>query len=159
MAQRVDRSGHGALVRLKPDLVLPRDLILEIPPRADDPYGLTFRATWDPLSLRYELTHLEIAKNAAAITSAGLRAIAVQEEFELMAVLDAHFADGQRFSLPMSPTQVAPGDRVLWAARVYAMSRAVRRPPLQSVADSLGVSQSTATRLVARARSEGLLDG
>lgn len=43
------------------------------------------------------------------------------------------------------------------AAVVYAVSALTARAPLQLVADRLGVSQSTATRLVSQARQDGLL--
>lgn len=43
------------------------------------------------------------------------------------------------------------------AAQVYVIARAFGVPPLKRVAEVLGVSQSTATRLIARARDEGVL--
>lgn len=158
--QHMAQPGPGSTetVRVKPDLVLPRNLSAVIQPRSTDPYGLAFAASWDDASLKYEITRLEIDRNAAPITSLGLRAIAVQEEFELVAAFDARLENGELFSLPLHPSDVPREQRELWAARAYAMARAVNRAPLQQVAQALGVSQSTATRLVARARAEGLLD-
>src|SRR5690606_16821304 len=45
------------------------------------------------------------------------------------------------------------------AARTYQLAAAINLPPLRAVADSLGGSQSTATRLVNRARFDGLVTG
>ncbi|MBT2474227.1 hypothetical protein J7E68_06455 [Microbacterium sp. ISL-103] len=44
------------------------------------------------------------------------------------------------------------------AAVIYAVSALTERAPLKLVADRLGVSQSTATRLVSSARLDGLLN-
>ena len=45
------------------------------------------------------------------------------------------------------------------ASRTYQLATAINLPPLKAVADCLGVSQSTATRLMNRARFEGLAPG
>ncbi|MFE1644300.1 hypothetical protein ACFM35_01810 [Microbacterium sp. P01] len=45
------------------------------------------------------------------------------------------------------------------AARTYQLAAALNLPPLRAVADGLGISQSTATRLMNRARTEGLAPG
>lgn len=42
------------------------------------------------------------------------------------------------------------------AARTYQLAASISLPPLKAVADALGVSQSTASRLMNRARLEGL---
>jgi hypothetical protein len=48
-------------------------------------------------------------------------------------------------------------DRERVAALVYALAKLMNEPPLKKVADFLGVSQSTATRVVARARAAGMM--
>lgn len=48
---------------------------------------------------------------------------------------------------------------VVDASRIYILAAAINLPPLKAVADGLGVSQSTATRLMNRARVEGLAPG
>ncbi|WP_374316071.1 hypothetical protein [Microbacterium sp.] len=48
---------------------------------------------------------------------------------------------------------------VIDATRTYVLAAAINLPPLKAVADGLGVSQSTATRLMNRARVEGLAPG
>jgi hypothetical protein len=48
---------------------------------------------------------------------------------------------------------------VVDASRTYILAAAINLPPLKAVADGLGVSQSTATRLMNRARVEGLAKG
>lgn len=45
------------------------------------------------------------------------------------------------------------------AATIYRLAAAVSMPPLKTVADNLSVSQSTATRLMNRARVDGLAEG
>ncbi|WP_127476356.1 hypothetical protein [Microbacterium sulfonylureivorans] len=45
------------------------------------------------------------------------------------------------------------------AATIYRLAAAVSMPPLKTVADNLHVSQSTATRLMNRARVGGLAEG
>ncbi|WP_438353983.1 hypothetical protein [Microbacterium sp. CJ88] len=48
------------------------------------------------------------------------------------------------------------GEAVLHAATTYRLAAAISLPPLKAVSDNLGVSQSTATRLMNRARMDGL---
>jgi hypothetical protein len=48
---------------------------------------------------------------------------------------------------------------VVDASTTYRLAVAINLPPLKAVADCLGVSQSTATRLMNRARMEGLAPG
>lgn len=45
------------------------------------------------------------------------------------------------------------------ASMIYRLASVINLPPLKAVADGLGVSQSTATRLMTRARLEGLAPG
>src|SRR3546814_20974333 len=49
--------------------------------------------------------------------------------------------------------------RVVDASRTYKLAAVINLPPLKAVADCLGVSQSTATRLMNRARVEGIAPG
>ena len=48
---------------------------------------------------------------------------------------------------------------VVDASTTYRLAATINLPPLKAVADCLGVSQSTATRLMNRARFEGLAPG
>ena len=48
---------------------------------------------------------------------------------------------------------------VVDASTTYRLASVINLPPLKAVADCLGVSQSTATRLMNRARFEGLAPG
>ncbi len=48
---------------------------------------------------------------------------------------------------------------VVDASTTYRLASTINLPPLKAVADNLGVSQSTATRLMTRARFEGLAPG
>lgn len=67
--------------------------------------------------------------------------------WESLVGLDSYFVDDD---LPVQ-------DRELVAAKAYAMAKLLNIPPLKSVGELLGVSQSTATRLVAKARANGKL--
>lgn len=56
-------------------------------------------------------------------------------------------------------TERTPAESVYDAATMYRLAVTVNLPPLKTVAESLGVSQSTATRLMNRARMDGLAPG
>lgn len=56
-------------------------------------------------------------------------------------------------------TDRTTAESVVDAARTYQLAASISLPPLRAVADCLAVSQSTATRLMNRARAEGLATG
>ncbi len=56
-------------------------------------------------------------------------------------------------------TDRTTAESVVDAARTYQLAASISLPPLRAVADCLSVSQSTATRLMNRARTEGLATG
>jgi hypothetical protein len=148
------------VVSLPPDLVLARSIEATSEGGDGDPFHLQLTASWNDDRREYEITRLLVEKNTEAVTTLGLRGIAVQDLFQSAVEVTAHLADGSNFSMqrPGQGAEDADGTaRLLWAARVYALSRAYSVPPLKAVADSLRVSQSTATRLIARARAEGML--
>ncbi|MCI2959124.1 hypothetical protein MN032_15645 [Agromyces atrinae] len=99
------------------------------------------------------------------LTGTEIRKVAVQEAVRVTAdqMVEIVGRDGRRLPLSYAASlfQAAEGrDRnevVEDAAHIYVVSEMSSRRPLADVARLLGVSQSTATRLVAEARSGGLL--
>lgn len=102
------------------------------------------------------------------VTGAGLRSVRVQDclrqaglEMALVQTESGEWQEADRLLEIGRYARAAaePDGREVLAARLYTVARLVNAPPLKETAQHLGVSQSTATRLVARARKLGLLDG
>ncbi len=125
-------------------------------------------------TLIYEVQSVEVKRidGGPEVTGAMLRGLRVNQ-LMLRAVahaIDTH-ADDRPFialltlgEIKLDTYERAYGDdppptltREELGARVYAVARAMGRPPLKSVAETLGVSRSTAIRLIAQARKIGLL--
>ncbi|MGN6272281.1 MAG: hypothetical protein ACTHMQ_04250 [Protaetiibacter sp.] len=151
-------------VAVRPDLRFPVKVDATTTGRDDDPYSLWLTAVWEPSASKYEVTSLRIDKRLQPITSAGLRTIAVQELFRSAAAIMVRSADdSEAISIPplATLTRITEDDeelKQLWAARIYVIARAQDRPPLEAVASAFGISQSTATRLVRKAKDAGLID-
>lgn len=103
--------------------------------------------------------------NSGEITSLQLREVAVQTYVkaaadEMVEVLGRH---GERQMLVAARGLFEPAtgrsrnEIVADAALLYIIGTLTNRPPLKLVASHLKVSQSTATRLVSEARSQGLM--
>ncbi|PYY38853.1 hypothetical protein [Curtobacterium sp. MCPF17_046] len=130
------------------------------------PYDIAVTATWSEEKLAYEIDKLEVRRNYSnePITALGLRRVRLHEVFRAVVMRDVRYSDGSpvpRRILPSDPAKRRHGgdaERLRIAAEVYALARAFGERPLKAVAETLGVSQSTATRLAARAREEGLLN-
>ncbi|MBF4607551.1 hypothetical protein [Curtobacterium sp. VKM Ac-1393] len=169
---------HEDFVAVKPGLLFPRTIsgfsegveVVDIA-RAGlsgtepSPYGIAVTATWSEERLAYEIDKLEVRRNYSnePITALGLRRVRLQEVFQAVVMRDVRYSDGSPVPvriLPSDPAkrrQKSEAERLRIAAEVYALARAFGERPLKAVAETLGVSQSTATRLAARAREEGLL--
>lgn len=117
------------------------------------PYALQFRVGWDSSEDRYEVDRLTIEPLEGWITPTGLREVRFSEA--VAKAIWTVLGDG------WDATQVdeTSDDLEMRAARTYLVARAVRRNVLETVAERLGVSRSTANRLLAAARRRGLLDG
>lgn len=100
------------------------------------------------------------------ITGALLREVRVQEIVQQSALGVVWFSDprqgmvsskwGLTFMRRIATVDGrAQPEHVKTAARIYRIATIVGLPPLRTVADKLGVSQSTATRLISRARESG----
>lgn len=145
---------------VRPDLLLPRR-ITTTSFNAADSFRIEITARWVEERLAYDIAQVSISSEAESITSSVLRSIALRDQFRQTVEMSVLFADMNPLEMP-SPEAIAgmPDDeRLEWASRAYVIARAYQEPPLVAVAEALGVSQSTATRLIARARSKGLFDG
>jgi hypothetical protein len=101
------------------------------------------------------------------VTSLTLREVRVQAALQATGLLVSTVADGP--SAPVTGaayvrrmrerTDRSAAENVVDAAATYRLAVAVNLPPLKTVSDCLGVSQSTATRLMNRARMDGLAAG
>lgn len=133
------------------------------------PGEIRIQAVWDDHLRRSVAAEVSVARRGSGdeVTSITLREVRVQSALQL---------SGLKLSTVSEPghADVSGGDyirrmreragrdlraSVVDAARTYLLAAAVNLPPLKAVADSLGVSQSTATRLMSRARVEGLAPG
>ncbi|TQM27388.1 MULTISPECIES: hypothetical protein [Microbacterium] len=130
------------------------------------PGDIRVHAAYDRSLGRVVATEVSVARSGVGdeVTSLTLREVRVQAALQV---------SGLKLSTVSEPgeTTCSGGDyirrmqsrkdrdltaSVVDASRTYALAGAINLPPLKAVADSLGISQSTATRLMNRARSEGL---
>lgn len=88
-----------------------------------------------------------------ALQTSGMRVAAVSEPGERV-VNGAGYMLRVRERGDRSPIQTHAD-----AARLYQLATAINLPPLKTVADNLGVSQSTATRIMGRVRRDGIGSG
>ncbi|MFD4958426.1 hypothetical protein [Microbacterium sp. NPDC058389] len=101
------------------------------------------------------------------VTAASLRDVSVLQIVQRSAVRVVTVQRGEGPSMTLSEyladVQAHASDRkyaetVLEAVRLYRIATTVNIAPLKLVADQLGVSVSTATRMMARAREAGLAE-
>ncbi|MGM1017327.1 MAG: hypothetical protein ACQEW8_07310 [Actinomycetota bacterium] len=127
---------------------------------------------FDPKLERFAADAVRVVRggDGTEVTGVVLREIRVQDFVQQMAT-HAMFVE----RVVLDPTQHGLGrvepvlkkippvsgrstaENVRQAAFIYRVAQVLNVPPLKSVADLLKVSQSTATRLVAKARSEGFV--
>ena len=165
---------------LKPDLWLPHRLSgsVQLP---DDPFVYRIELeTTDELE-GYRLVLLEIRADDRITTPQVhklslpkiLHAFASADPFVVSGTLpesperaerfalwnDTDWQSWQRRALSEAGATRPTAEVLLWVARVYAWYRAVGGNPARAVSETLAIPERTASRWVARARSEGLLDG
>lgn len=135
----------------------------------DVPGEIRVRAAYDPRLSRVVATEVSVTRSGEGdeVTSLTLREVRVQTALQV---------SGLRVSTVEEPDQpiCSGGDyirrmrtregrdltaSVVDASTTYRLAAAINLPPLRAVADCLGVSQSTATRLMNRARLAGLAPG
>jgi len=120
------------------------------------PYDLTFYCTYDPSSQRYEVDELTATRVADGmpISSAGLQSVSVREAIR-QTVGDTVWATDPSWRPSESRSRPKSDDEYGDAVREYVYARLFGLPPLEHVARVYGVSQSTATRVIAEARRRG----
>lgn len=166
------------MTKTKPDLVLP-PRIHDAATYGDASYSVQVDATLS--AARYEIERLVVERNvgADAIDAVILRTVRIQEVMgSIMRGTTFKLSDGKDYPLPypikttvedgrimVRPMLELPQDRdeaeaerTLHAARIYVIARAYGQRELKLISEVLLVSQSTATRLVQRARERGLID-
>ena len=154
-------------VDVAPDLVFPQwfevsGLHLEAYP------GLTFgvRATWNAEKLAFDLRQLSLESDSG-IEGEQLRELSRNEILRGTQVLLAHVhvddgstaplvweAEGIARAVEAGPTP----ETLVLVSRQYAMARAIGAAPNKAVMTAFNLPQRTATRWIARARSEGHLE-
>lgn len=133
-----------------------------------------------PGTIRVDITFdRRLGRSAAALVSVGrkaegdevtsltLREVRVQWAVQTTGLMVStvstgtdHSESGAAYLMRMRDRAERTTDEtVADAATMYRLAAAVSMPPLKTVADNLSVSQSTATRLMNRARADGLAEG
>ncbi|WP_439591875.1 hypothetical protein [Microbacterium sp.] len=133
------------------------------------PGEVSVRAEYDAELRRTVATEVRVlrADRGDEVTSLTLREVRVQWALQVsglsvsrIAEPDQPLAAGSQYIQRMRDRS----DRNHWqslvdATRLYQLAAAINLPPLRAVSDGLSISQSTATRLMNRARQEGLAGG
>ncbi|WIB76799.1 helix-turn-helix domain-containing protein [Curtobacterium sp. MCPF17_002] len=153
---------------LRPDLlVTPWLTIHAAHPSLEDPgwFAVSAQAIFSIEEQRYVITGVSIERpiERGGVSAVDLRDVPVMtlvadELARRVHVRTAHGVAGIDLTNSASLADLSREDLRLFAARKYSLARATGLAPLRDLAEYLGVSQSTATRLVASAREQGLLD-
>lgn len=168
-------------VHVKPDLRLPRE-ISGTGEFGDSSYNVEFEASW--LGDHYEIDSVKVIRNKGAdpIDGGVLRSVRVAQAFEYLMhnAKDIQLEDGTPYELPYDfdlsiegdkpeilitstltvPISIEKADkiRLLEAARIHTIATAYGVRSLFLVASVLGIQHRTASRLILKARQQGLLD-
>lgn len=158
-------------IELGSGVTLPRSWHARVSGEQDVPGTITVRVEWDGTLGRTAVVFAALEREAAGvdITSQVLREvrthwIMTRSALDVVTVdVDAQ-GGSQRTRIPvreyLSRVRAQEGrdpvDSLHAAIAVYRVATAISYPPLKLVADSLQISQSTATRLMSRARDSGL---
>ncbi|MEU1972840.1 hypothetical protein ABZ477_14380 [Microbacterium sp. NPDC019599] len=151
-------------------VTVPKSWHARVSGEQDVPATITVRVEWDAALGRsvVALAALEREGGGVDITSQVLREvrthwIMTKSAFAVVTV-DVESADGYSERIPVGEFLAReqtredrePSDILYDAVAVYRVATALSYPPLKLVADTLDISQSTATRLMSRARDSGL---
>lgn len=157
------------LVELGLGIRVPASWTVILHDEPDVPGIVSVRVVFDRALDRTVAEEVSVRRQGAGdeVTSITLREVRVQTAVQVSGL------KASSVSVPGEPTVVGGdyllrmptrqdrslSESVVDAARAYRLAAALNIPPLRTVADGLGVSQSTATRLMNRARMEGLAPG
>jgi hypothetical protein len=125
-------------------------------------YTFFIELQWSVPDFGYHLVELRIRTNDEdSITAIGLRSLKLTTLMRTAVRQNVRREDGTKLQPHLNRFEKAlstDADRLKLVAETYAIARAYGEPPLKAVADGFKVSQSTATRWAAQARTSGLLD-
>lgn len=130
------------------------------------PGVIRLQAVYDAVLARSVAAEVTVSREGCGdeVTSITLREVRVQSALQASGLrvstvaAPGHAAEsgGDYIRRMRARTERTVDENVTDAARTYLLASAINLPPLKAVSDGLGVSQSTATRLMARARTLGL---
>jgi len=154
-------------VALGSGVSLPRAWHVRVSGEQDVPGTITVRVEWDAVLGRpaVALAALERTEAGVEITSQILREvrthwITARSAFDVVAVdaEDGRTVGAQEFLALMQDRdrRASVDDVVVDAVAIYRVATALSFPPLKLVSDTLRISQSTATRVMSRARETGI---
>jgi len=133
------------------------------------PGAIRVHVAYEPKLNRTVAAEVRVARGGGGdeVTSLTLREVRVQAALQISGLKVSTVSEpghpvatgGDYIRRMRERTDRTLSDSVMDAARTYQLAAAINLPPLRAVADCLGVSQSTATRLMNRARHEGLAVG
>lgn len=152
-------------IRIKPDLLVPDTISIETSTAIVGGIWMRVRAEFDETTRRYVLSEVVYSRGLAqgGLSVVELREVPVMSVVEAAVDADIRLVgsrDGLRLQSERAQNyeSLQGDDKLLFAAREYAIARALGRSPLKDMAERLGVSRATAARIASRARHEGLLD-
>jgi hypothetical protein len=158
-------------VDLGSGVTLPRSWHARVSGEQDVPGTITVRVEWDKALGRTAVVFAALEREAEGIdiTSQVLREvrthwIMTRSALDVVSVDVDTEEDGERAGMPVreylsrvrAQKDREPMESIHAAIAVYRVATAISYPPLKLVADTLQISQSTATRLMSRARDSGL---
>lgn len=158
-------------ISLGSHVTLPKSWYARVSGEQDVPGTITVRVEWDATLGRTAVVFAALEREGEGIdiTSQMLREvrthwIMTRSALEVVTVdiPGEDVAERERvpvrefLSLVLEEEERDPAESVYAALAVYRVATALSYPPLKLVADTLKISQSTATRLMTRARDAGL---
>lgn len=151
-----------------PDLVIPKQAEIQVDDSTID-CDIVIEATYDYALRRYVASKVSASRRGDGLEVNGsmLRELRVQEYIRdgLRGEFDIQLGDGSQEVAILDEDRrdelvaAGPGNRetLLWLARIYRSAEVLNVPPVKAVQEQLGLTQSTATLWVRRARAEGIL--
>ncbi|MGN6221864.1 MAG: hypothetical protein ACTHNQ_20385 [Microbacterium sp.] len=158
-------------VDLGSGVTLPKSWRARVSGEQDVPGTITVRVEWDATLGRTAVVFAALEREAEGvdITSQVLREVRTHWIMTMSALdavtVDVGTEDGDKvdripvrdyLSRVLAQKEREPVESLHAAISVYRVATAISFPPLKLVADTLQISQSTATRLMSRARDSGL---
>lgn len=154
-------------VALPSGIYVERSSEITLDDHPEDGFTLRMKVAYDDALGRLVSREVTVASNDGhEVTGTTLRAVRVQEVLQQAGLLlltkrsegdhGAEIRAGDILrSYSAEPDSYRKSPEA--AANIYEVSLVLNFPPLKTISDILGVSQSTATRLVSKARDMGLL--